>query len=119
MRRETARGYLKAAGVEMRAVVDLPRIRQNRPYRRMGPPTRRRSSLAGTGAGDAASVSDDGLGRVSRASACEPYRDLILSRIPRFYVNVDSRSTVQCPGTAFPSSRRSASRLMSESLAGR
>ena len=77
VRRETASGYLKAAGVVVRG--------RGRPSARPAKPAissevstdSSRAPSAGTGTGDAAPVSGDRPSRTPRASACEPYRELI------------------------------------------
>ena len=90
VRRETASGYLKAAGIAVRRAADAPpatRGRQNRPVARGCPPTRADQAKPASREG----VSTD-LERVNgrqrrtaspTASACEPYRELIEAALRR------------------------------------
>ena len=83
VRRETASSYLKGAGLTVR--------RRGRPSARPAKPAissevstdSSRAPAAGTGTDDAAPVSGDGPGRAPQASACEPYRELIVEAVGR------------------------------------
>ena len=82
VRRETA-SYLKGAGLTVR--------RRGRPSARPAKPAispevstdSSRAPAAGTSTDDAAPVSGDGPGRAPQASACEPYRELIVEAVGR------------------------------------
>ena len=91
VRRETASGYLKAAGEVVRG--------RGRPAERPAKPAissevsadssrapsadSSRAPSAGTGTGDAAPASGDRPSRAPQASACEPYRELIAEAVGR------------------------------------
>ena len=83
VRRETASHYLKAAGLTVRG--------RGRPPARPAKPAISSevstdpspAAAAGTGTGDEASGSGDRPSRAPRASACEPYRELIVSALGR------------------------------------
>ncbi len=83
VRRETASGYLKAAGVVVRG--------RGRPPARPAKPaiTSEVSTdpaptpAADTGAGDATPATEDEPSRAPQASACEPYRDFIVDALGR------------------------------------
>ena len=95
VRRETASGYLKAAGIPVRGRGGRPGVwRQNRPPRRRCPPTRavktghyaEVSTDSGAKTGHSEAVSTDPAtapGRAPSASACEPYRELIAEALGR------------------------------------
>ena len=83
VRRETVSGYLKAAGVVVRG--------RGRPSSRPAKPAispevstdPARTPAADTGAGNAIPASEDEPSRAPQASACEPYRDLIVDALGR------------------------------------
>ena len=83
VRRETASHYLKAAGLTVRG--------RGRPPARPAKPAISSevstdpspAAAAGTGTGDEASGSGDRPSRAPRASACEPYRELIVAALGR------------------------------------
>ena len=83
VRRETASGYLRAAGVVVRG--------RGRPSTRPANPAissevstdSSRAPAAGADTGDGAPVSGDRPGRAPGASACEPYRELIAEALGR------------------------------------
>ena len=83
VRRETASGYLKAAGVAVRGR-GRPSIRPAKPAISSAVSTDSAAVLsAPAGTGEAATVSDDHPNRAPRASACEPYRELIVEAVGR------------------------------------
>ena len=83
VRRETASGYLKAAGLSVRGR-GRPRARPANPAISSEVSTDSSSaSAAGTGSGDAAPVPTDRPSRAPQASACEPYRELIVDALGR------------------------------------
>ena len=83
VRRETASSYLKAAGLTVRG--------RGRPPARPAKPAissevstdSSAAPAAGTGTGAAAPVSRERPSRAPRASACEPYRELIVEALGR------------------------------------
>ena len=83
VRRETASGYLKTAGVVVRG--------RGRPGARPANPAISSevstdpspAPAADRGTGDAAPASGDQPGRAPQASACEPYRELIVAALGR------------------------------------
>ena len=83
VRRETASGYLKTAGVVVRG--------RGRPGARPANPAISSevstdpspAPAADTGTGDAAPASGDQPSRAPQASACEPYRELIVAALGR------------------------------------
>ena len=83
VRRETASHYLKAAGLTVRG--------RGRPPARPAKPAISSevstdpspAAAAGTGTGDEVSGSGDRPSRAPRASACEPYRELIVAALGR------------------------------------
>ncbi len=83
VRRETASSYLKAAGLTVRG--------RGRPSARPAKPAisaevstdSSPASAAGKGTGDAAPVPAQRPGRAPQASACEPYRELIVDALGR------------------------------------
>ena len=83
VRRETASRYLKAAGVAVRG--------RGRPPARLPKPANSSEvstapspkPAAETITGEATPASEDRPGRAPRASACEPYRDLIVDALGR------------------------------------
>ena len=83
VRRETASGYLKTAGVVVRG--------RGRPGARPANPAISSevstdpspAPVADTGTGDAAPASGDQPSRAPQASACEPYRELIVAALGR------------------------------------
>ena len=83
VRRETATRYLKAAGLTVRG--------RGRPPARPAKPAispevstdASPTSTAGTGTGDVAPVFEERPGRAPQASACEPYRELIVDALGR------------------------------------
>ena len=80
VRRETASGYLKAAGLRVRG--------RGRPPARPKPAISSEvstdpSPASAAGMGDAAPVSGARPSRAPRASACEPYRELIVEALGR------------------------------------
>ena len=83
VRRETASGYLKTAGVVVRG--------RGRPGARPANPAISSevstdpspAPVADTGTGDAAPASGDQPSRARQASACEPYRELIVAALGR------------------------------------
>ena len=83
VRRETASGYLKTAGVVVRS--------RGRPSARPANPAISSEvstdpspvPAAGTGPGDALRVSGDHPSRAPQASACEPYRELVVDALGR------------------------------------
>ena len=83
VRRETASSYLKGAGLTVRRR-GRPSARPAKPAISSEAPTdSSRAPTAGTGTDDAAPVSGDGPGRAPQASACEPYRELIVEAVGR------------------------------------
>ena len=83
VRRETASGYLKAAGVAVRGR-GRPSVRPAKPAISSAVSTDSAAVLsAPAGTGEAATVSDDHPNRAPRASACEPYRELIVEAVGR------------------------------------
>src|SRR5881392_1248165 len=66
VRRETASGYLRAAGVAVRSAGGSPRVWPPKPATSGGVSTDSDASLAATAPG-----------RAPSASACEPYREVI------------------------------------------
>ena len=83
VRRETASGYLKAAGLKVRGR-GRPPARPAKPA--IAPEVSTDSSLAttaGKGAAAAAPVPEQRPGRAPQASACEPYRELIVDALGR------------------------------------
>ena len=83
VRRETASGYLKAAGLAVRGR-GRPSAGPAKPA--ISPAVSTDSapaSVAGTGGGDAARVAAERPGRSPQASACEPYRELIVDALGR------------------------------------
>ena len=83
VRRETASNYLKAAGIAVRG-------RGRPPTRAANPASSPEvstdsppASAAATGLRDAAPVSGNRPSRAPRASACEPYRELIVEALGR------------------------------------
>ena len=83
VRRETASGYLRAAGLTVRG--------RGRPPARPAKPAispeastdPSPASATGTGTDDAAPASGDRSSRAPRASACEPYRELVVDALGR------------------------------------
>ena len=83
VRRETASGYLRAAGLTVRG--------RGRPPARPAKPAispevstdPSPASASGTGTDDAAPASGDRSSRAPRASACEPYRELVVDALGR------------------------------------
>ena len=83
VRRETASGYLKTAGVVVRS--------RGRPSARPANPAISSevstdpspAPAAGTGPGDALRVPGDHSSRAPQASACEPYRELVVDALGR------------------------------------
>ena len=83
VRHETASGYLKAAGVAVRGR-GRPSIRPAKPAISSAVSTDSAAVLsAPAGTGEAATVSDDHPNRAPRASACEPYLELIVEAVGR------------------------------------
>ena len=83
VRRETASGYLKAAGLVVQGR-GRPRTRPSKPAISVEVPTDSSAALAaGTGTGAATAVARDRPGRAPRASACEPYRELVVAALGR------------------------------------
>ena len=83
VRRETASNYLKAAGVMVRGR-GRPRTSPSKPAISSEVSTdSSRAPSPGTGTVDAASVSGERPSRAPRASACEPYRELIAEAVGR------------------------------------
>ena len=83
VRRETASNYLKAAGVVVRGR-GRPRTSPAKPAISSEVSTdSSRAPSPGTGTVDAASVSGERPSRAPRASACEPYRELIAEAVGR------------------------------------
>ncbi len=83
VRRENASHYLKAAGLTVRGR-GRPPARPAKPA--ISPEVSTDSSpasAAGKGTGDAAPVSEERPGRAPQASACEPYRELIVDALGR------------------------------------
>ena len=83
VRRETASNYLKAAGVAVRGR-GRPPTRAAKPA--ISPEVSTDSSpaaAAGSGTSEAPPVSGDRPSRAPRASACEPYRELIVEALGR------------------------------------
>ena len=83
VRRETVSGYLKAAGVVVRGR-GRPPARPARPA--IAPAVSTDPSPtppAGTGTGEASPASGDPPRRAPQASACEPYRELIVEALGR------------------------------------
>ena len=83
VRRETASHYLKAAGLTVRGR-GRPSARPAKPA--ISPEVSTDSSpasAAGKGTGDAAPVPAQRPGRAPQASACEPYRELIVDALGR------------------------------------
>ena len=83
VRRETASGYLKVAGLTVRGVAAVPLVRQVRPFPRRCPPTLRRPRRLARGTDDTAPVPAQRPSRAPRASACEPYGELIVDALGR------------------------------------
>ena len=83
VRRETASGYLRAAGLTVRG--------RGRPPARPAKPAispeassdPSPASASGTGTDDAGPASGDRSSRAPRASACEPYRELVVDALGR------------------------------------
>ena len=83
VRRETASGYLKAAGLSVRGR-GRPRARPANPAISSEVSTDSSSaSTAVTGTGDAVSVPTGRPSRAPQANACEPYRELIVDALGR------------------------------------
>ena len=82
VRRETASNYLKAAGVVVRGR-GRPRTSPSKPAISSEVSTDSAGTRVRPGAGDAASVSGEHPSRAPRASACEPYRELIAEAVGR------------------------------------
>ena len=83
VRRETASGYLKAAGLVVQGR-GRPRTRPSKPAISVEVSTDSSAALAaGTGTGTATAVARDRPGRAPRASACEPYRELVVAALGR------------------------------------
>ena len=83
VRRETASGYLKAAGVVVQGR-GRPRTRPSNPAISAQVSTDSSAEpAAGTGTGAATAVAGDRPNRAPRASACEPYRELIVEAVGR------------------------------------
>ena len=83
VRRETTSGYLKAAGLTVRGR-GRPSAGPAKPA--ISPEVSTDSapaSAAGTGTGDAAPIPAERPGRSPQASACEPYRELIVDAVGR------------------------------------
>ena len=83
VRRETASSYLKATGLTVRGR-GRPPARPAKPAISSEVSTASSAApAAGTGTGDAAPVSEERPSRAPRASACEPYRELIVEALGR------------------------------------
>ena len=83
VRRETASGYLKAAGLVVRGR-GRPSIRPAKPA--ISSEVSTDSAAAPTApacTGEAATASEDRPSRAPRASACQPYRELIVEAVGR------------------------------------
>ena len=83
VRRETASNYLKAAGIAVRGRGRPPTRPANPAISPEVSTDSRPVSAAATGTSDAATVSGDRPSRAPRASACEPYRELIVEALGR------------------------------------
>ena len=83
VRRETAGGYLKAAGLVVRGR-GRPSIRPAKPaiFSEVSTDSAAAPS-APAGTGEAATASEDRPSRAPRASVCEPYRELIVEAVGR------------------------------------
>ena len=83
VRRETASGYLKAAGLVVRGR-GRPSIRPAKPaiFSEVSTDSAAAPS-ASAGTGEAATASEDRPSRAPRASASEPYRELIVEAVGR------------------------------------
>ena len=78
-----ASGYLKAAGLVVQGR-GRPRTRPSKPAISVEVSTDSSAALAaGPGRGTATAVARDRPGRAPRASACEPYRELVVAALGR------------------------------------
>ena len=83
VRRETASGYLKAAGLTVRGR-GRPRARPANPAIPLEVSTDSSpATMAGKGADETAPVPAQRPGRAPQASACEPYRELVVEALAR------------------------------------